>query len=112
MNIYLGTTGVPVMSDSERAQKALEEEEEKQRKFEEVLAEFDALQETAEERKKRLAEEARVAQDRRERNKKMAELRSLIAHLRQKLINSGYSKSVQAELAMAQNQLFWLMAGL
>lgn len=79
--------------------------------FARVMKQLKAMQETAQERTFRLSQEAKAAAERRQKNSRINELRSLISHLRTKLINSGYSKSVAGELSHAQHELYMLLMG-
>ncbi len=112
MSIYVDSNSYVNFSDNENFQKGLEEALEEQEKFAEVLERYDALQETPEERAARNKAEAQAARDRREFQTKLNELQGLIAELKRKLINSGYSDDVQAELSAAQSKLYWLVVGL
>ncbi|MDL2236764.1 hypothetical protein LJC56_02890 [Christensenellaceae bacterium OttesenSCG-928-K19] len=97
---------------SEAASKALEDELEKSAEFKKVLEKFDSMQETAEQKRARQKQEAEAAQEKKAKNKKIAELRGLIAQLKAKLSSSGHDPKIAAQLSAAQTQLFWLMFGM
>jgi len=81
-------------------------------KFEKVLKRIDAQTETSEQRSARIAKENEAIRARKEKNKKICDLRALIAQLRTKLLSSGFDPRVEAQLSAAQNELFWLMFSL
>mgnify|MGYP000873554070 CR=1 FL=1 len=85
-----------------------DEEAEKQEEFLQVLREFDALQESVEERAARRARETKAAQESRDKQKRIMELQVKIMKLRSMLSASG-DNSIAAELSMAQTELFWLL---
>lgn len=87
------------------------EEMERSRDFADVLKKLEAMQETSQQRAQRLEQEAAAAAERRRKNRRINELRGLIAQLKTKLVNSGYSKKVEGELSAAQHELYWLMMG-
>lgn len=71
------------------------------------MAQAAAAQQSQKVREKATAE--KEARDKKERMQRINELYSLIASLKQKLVASGYDKSIAAEIAVLQHELFWLM---
>lgn len=78
-------------------------------KFQDLLAQFDAAQETKEEREARHAEEAKAADERKEKLERIQEIRSRIAQLQQRMSAGGPDPAAEAEISMLQTELFWLM---
>lgn len=107
--IYYNTAYINTECASPK-QQTMEEAIAEDRRFEKVLEWFDSMQETDEERKKRLKAEDEKALESTRRRRKILELQTLIAELRSKLTGSGgKDPEVEARLSAAQTELFWLM---
>ncbi len=105
-------TSVDNANISTAALSALSKELEVTREFQDVLKELEKAWGSEAQRKKEKAEAEKAAQEKKERQKKINDLRALIAQLRQRLISSGNDPAVAAQLASAESELFWLMFSL
>lgn len=113
-NIKITTSAAEQSSDAKSlSQQRLEAQVEEIKSFREAMRKLEAAQETDAQRARRKAEEAKAADAKRRKEKKIAELRSLIAALRNKLYAGGkLNPSVAAQISALETQLFWLMFAL
>lgn len=101
----------PSVSDRQTA--AIAATLERSKEFAKALKTADDYLKSTQKTEEELKNEAEAAQERKETEKKICELRALIAHLRQKLASSGYrSDAVAAQLSAAETELYWLLLNL
>ena len=105
----LWNTNTALTAADQRAA-AFAAEIQKSREFAKVLQEVDAYIKSKQQTDRQKAEEAKELQEKQDREKKIAELRGLIAYLRQRLVSSGYDRAIAAQLSTAETQLFWLLS--
>lgn len=102
----------PIQPDQafEARLKTIEREAERTREFQKVLKELEALQESPTQRMRRKDAEAKAERAKRERQKRIVDLRAHVAALRQKLYITGeFSGAVAAEISQLETELFWLL---
>jgi len=88
-----------------------EEKTERDQQFLKILREMSASAKAEQQRVQSRQKELKKAVENRERQRRINELRGLIAQLKQKLYSgsTGLNKKIAAHISMLQSELFWLM---
>ena len=109
MNTYIELSALSAMSAGHAAPVAGRKKHEE---FSRVLKRLGDYMESTEKAEAEKADDIRAAMETKDKQKRINELKSLIAQLREKLPGSEYNEAILAQIAMAQTELSWLQFNL